>query len=130
MNRVLAILRARWFLTLVGALLLAALVWFIGPLVAVSDYRPLASDNVRLVCVVLIMIALMIAWGLANLLGQMQARQQNQRLVQAVAAEADERSTSENAGRDEEIAKIDERFRSALATLKQSRAPIPETPRT
>jgi type VI secretion system protein ImpL len=117
MNRVLAILRARWFLTLVGALLLAALVWFIGPLVAVSDYRPLAGDTVRLVCVVVIMIA----WGLANLLGQMRARQQNQRLVQAVAAEADEHSTSENAAREEEIAKIDERFRSALATLKQSR---------
>lgn len=117
MNRVLAILRERWFLTLVGALLLAALVWFIGPLVAVSDYRPLAGDTVRLVCVVVIMIA----WGLANLLGQVRARQQNQRLVQAVAAEADEHSTSENAAREEEIAKIDERFRSALATLKQSR---------
>ena len=56
MKRVLAILRERWFLTLVGALLLAALVWFIGPLVAVSDYRPLAGDTVRLVCVVVIMI--------------------------------------------------------------------------
>jgi type VI secretion system protein ImpL len=117
MNRILAVLKARWFLTLVGALLLAALVWFIGPLIAVADYRPLASDTARLVCVVLIMIA----WGLANLLGQMQARQQNQRMIEAVTAETGERSTLEDTGREEEIAKIDERFRSALATLKQSR---------
>ena len=34
---ILAVLTARWFLTLVGAAILALLIWFFGPLLAVAD---------------------------------------------------------------------------------------------
>jgi type VI secretion system protein ImpL len=114
MKRAGMVLRARWFLTLIGALLLAALVWLLGPLIAVADYRPLASDTVRLVCVVVILIT----WGIFNLFAQLRDRQQNEGLVEAVASD---RPAPESVAHDEEVAVIGERFRHALATLKQSR---------
>ena len=56
---ILAVLTARWFLTLVGAAILAALIWYFGPLLAVADQKPLASDFNRLLAI----LGITLLWG-------------------------------------------------------------------
>jgi len=46
---ILSVLTARWFVTLIGAIILALVVWFVGPLIAVGNVRPLDSEIIRLI---------------------------------------------------------------------------------
>jgi len=63
MKRILGILTAKWFITLLGAIALSLIVWFIGPLIAVADSRPLDSEIVRLIVV----MGIVFVWGLINI---------------------------------------------------------------
>ena len=51
-------------LSLLGALLLAGLIWFGGPLISVADYAPLEGTGVRLtiVFVLFLIVGGLIAW--------------------------------------------------------------------
>ena len=44
MNTILNIFKSRWFIGITGLLAVAALIWYLGPLVAVAGETPLASD--------------------------------------------------------------------------------------
>ena len=79
-----AVLTARWFLSLLGCVLLAVLVWFFGDLLAISEARPLAGDTAKLV--VILVIALL--WGASNLWAQARARRRNTQLVAELSAPA------------------------------------------
>ena len=43
MKKILAILKNRWFVSLLGLLAVAVLVWFLGPLIAIAGAVPLAG---------------------------------------------------------------------------------------
>jgi type VI secretion system protein ImpL len=107
-----AIVTARWFVTLVGAVLLAALVWWFGPLLAIGDARPLSSELSRLVTILVISIL----WGASNLWAQHRARRQNAQLVEQIAAPPPE---ADPAG--EEVAELRARFEEALGKLRRRR---------
>ena len=127
MRRLVEILVARWFVTLIGALILALLIWFLGPLIAIAEYRPLEGEVARFVAVLVVMMV----WGLANLWSQHKARQSNARMVGelgggggagevAVAAGAPAPS-AEAVASDEEVALLRERLQEALDLLKKAR---------
>ena len=78
---ILAVLTARWFLTLVGAAILAALIWYFGPLLAVADQKPLASDFNRLLAI----LGITLLWGVSNLWSLRRSHARGQALVEAVA---------------------------------------------
>ena len=99
---------ARYAAIVAGALALAALVWWAGPLVAIGDARPLDPTWIRVILVVLILgVAIgTIGWELFR------------RSRAAKALEDALTKTEENSG---DAAVLSEGMRDALATLKKSR---------
>lgn len=56
----LRVLISRWFLTLVLVLGLSALIWLFGPRLSFDEARPFASEGVRLV----VIVVLLVLWGI------------------------------------------------------------------
>lgn len=56
----LRVLISRWFLTLVLVLVLSALIWLFGPRLSFDEVRPFASEGVRLV----VIVVLLVLWGI------------------------------------------------------------------
>ena len=109
---VLSVLHARWFWSLVGAVILSLLIWYFGDLVAIGQVHPFGSAVARLVAI----LCIAVAWGAWNLLAQARARRSNDRLVAALvepAAKAEPGSA--------EHAEIERRFVTALDQLRRSR---------
>ncbi|MFS2159542.1 type VI secretion system membrane subunit TssM [Pseudomonas sp. Pseusp122] len=108
-----AFLRKTWVWTLLVALLLALLVWFVGPLLAVDDYKFWETPTSRLITV----SGLFLAWGLTLVFGNWRA-----------GVLKKEREESEGGkARIARIQKIDKehrevkgRFKDALKILKTS----------
>ncbi len=112
MRTIFAAVFNRW--TLLGVLLLAllAVLWIIGPLVAVGSWRPLESTTARWVstAAVLLTTLLIVVWRIVkDKLG-------NAKVVDQLAA-APPAAASESA----EMKAVRERFAQALATLKNAR---------
>ena len=109
-------LTARWFLSLLGTLALAALVWFIGPLIAVAGSAPLESVTAR-VWVIVLLFVLWAAWQLTALL---LARRRNRALVEQLAAPGAEPVDAAGQASAEELDTLRRRFDEALTLLKGS----------
>jgi len=56
------ILKFRWFLTLIGVLLLCLLIWFAGPYFAFADVQPFAATTGRLVAILIVVLAWALWW--------------------------------------------------------------------
>ncbi|WP_322047511.1 type VI secretion system membrane subunit TssM [Paraburkholderia sp. J67] len=56
----LSFLWSRWFLALLGLLVLALLIWFIGPFVAFGGLKPLASVGLRVVVIALLLAGVLL----------------------------------------------------------------------
>jgi type VI secretion system protein ImpL len=111
MKRILSVLSAKWFVTLIGAIALSLVVWFLGPLIAVADARPLESELVRIVVVMLILVA----WGLINIFSRVKQAKTNEKMVATLSEkEATSAETSE------EIAQLRKRLEEALGLLRKS----------
>lgn len=68
MQKFLSMLFSRRALAIVGVVMLALLVWFIGPLVAFDTLHPLASVGSRLVTIVLLLMFLalwLVNWSMS-----------------------------------------------------------------
>ena len=74
-----------WVLAALLLLLLLALIWVIGPLVAVADWRPLEGESARWVAsaVVVAMAAAVVGWR------TWRARSGNEKVVQAAFEDAE-----------------------------------------
>lgn len=108
-----AFLRKTWVWSLLLVLALALLIWFIGPLLAVDDYRFWESATSRLLSI----SALCLLWGLAMVFASWKATARKK-------AEEDDADAQERLRRegliDEEQAELRQRFKDALRTLKRS----------
>mgnify|MGYP006268990567 CR=1 FL=1 len=117
MRAIKALFTARWFLTLIGALILSAIVWFVGPLIAIADVYPLTADWVRMVVILVILVI----WGLWNLFAVMRQRKREAELEEGLAeagrTEAGKGAADASA---EEIKILNERLDEAVETLKRS----------
>ncbi|MBV8605535.1 MAG: type VI secretion system membrane subunit TssM [Pelomonas sp.] len=107
MKKVFAILFAPLALTIYGLLLLAALIWWVGPLLAFGEHHPFDSILSRAMTIVgllvlVVLIAALRAW---------RRRRTNAALVQGM------KSASAS---DREAQLLDQRFAEALATLQDS----------
>jgi len=56
---IMSVLFSGWFLSLIGAIVLSLLVWFVGPLIAIAEARPLDADWVRMVVILVILVQIM-----------------------------------------------------------------------
>ncbi|WP_347265996.1 type VI secretion system membrane subunit TssM [Paracoccus sp. (in: a-proteobacteria)] len=102
---------SRGFWTFVGLALLAAAIWFYGPLISIGQAAPLESEAVRALC----LGAILVLWLLILLLGQMRAARRNRMFVTELAAPAAEPAAPDAA------AEIGSKFHDILATLARSR---------
>ena len=100
---------SRWLLTGIGALLLALLAWFFGPLLAFLE--PIGAR-----AAVVAVIAL--AWFCANVLMSYRRRRTDQALAAGVTAGAMDPSAAASA---EEVAALRDKLTGAMALLKRAR---------
>lgn len=109
-------LKSRWFWGALGVIALAAVIYFLGPLFAFGDWRPLESEAARYIFILL----LAIAWLVRRVLKLISDRKAEQSIVEGVveAAPAAEPQPDVSA---EELATIKGRFEEAIDVLKQSR---------
>jgi type VI secretion system protein ImpL len=99
-------LTSRWTLSFIGAALLAAIVWFLGPLLGVLE-----SWMVRAAaCAVIVLV-----WALANFLLDRRRKQADQALAEGVAA-----IDPGEAARAEEVASLRDKLTTALALLRRA----------
>ncbi|MDK8874864.1 type VI secretion system membrane subunit TssM [Paracoccus sp. SSJ] len=102
---------SRGFWTFVGLALLAAAIWFYGPLVSVGEAAPLESAEVRALC----LGAILVLWLLILLVGQIRAARRNRMFVTELAAPPPLPDAPDAA------AEIGGKFQEILATLARSR---------
>lgn len=103
-----------WLLTLLALLILAVLVWWVGPLIRIGAWAPLASELARAILIALLVLAVLLRWAVRRWRARSASRRLTDGLVKAsapAAAQADD-------GEQQVLAK---RFTEAVATLRQMR---------
>ncbi len=103
----------RWVFSVLGLLLVALLIWFVGPLIAIGGWEPLASSESRLLAILVVFVL----WAIKTIWSIVRAAQNNAQVVNALstAPDADDKAS------EEEVAVLRERFREALARLKKAK---------
>ncbi|GAA4333571.1 type VI secretion system membrane subunit TssM [Pigmentiphaga soli] len=119
MKKILSILFHPLLLTLIGFLLLALLIWWVGPLVAVGRYHPLDTETARLIAigVVLLLILLRMAWR------AWRASRANQALFDGLRGQARKEAAVPlgPSASEAEVQALSQRFEQAVAVLRQAR---------
>lgn len=108
---------APWFISLIGVLILALVIWFFGPLIAVGEVRPFDSELVRLI----IVMVLVVLWGLLNLFFVMRAKKTDEKMVEEIAESQDDETDLTDGAAQEEIDLLKTRLQEAMVELKRSK---------
>lgn len=115
MSKILSVLKARWFITLIGAIILSLLVWFLGPLIAIADFRPFETIVARAATIA----AILVIWAFACLIGALRRKKANDAIAEGIAAApANDTVAAESA---EEVSVLKERLQEAVGLLKQAK---------
>ncbi|MDE3011938.1 MAG: type VI secretion system membrane subunit TssM [Pseudomonadota bacterium] len=108
MNKVLQYLLHPLAFALYGFLLLAALIWWVAPLIPLGGHHPFDGSGARLLAILL----LALLWGLVLLIGWLRRRRANAALVEGLRGGA--------SAADREVQVLDKRFSEALQVLEES----------
>ncbi|GAB1261912.1 type VI secretion system membrane subunit TssM [Aurantivibrio plasticivorans] len=115
MRRFIDFITQGWFLSLLGIILLALIIWFVGPLIAIADFKPLASDLVR-VCIIFVIL---VAWGLNNLRRQVKEQKNEKQVAESLMEDSIQSGpAAEKANPDEKI--LTKRLKDAISMLQAS----------
>jgi type VI secretion system protein ImpL len=117
MKRLFGIFKKRWFLSLLGLVALAALIWFLGPLFAFAGREPLADPIHR----VLLISAMFLLWLIRVLWKWLATNRANLQLLRQMAHAAPPSESAVEKESAEEVAGLRRRFEEALAVLKKAR---------
>ncbi len=108
------VLSNRWLLGALGVLAAALVIWFVGQVLALGEWRPLESAVSRLVAIV----AVAFGWAALEAMRIVRARKANAQLLEGIAGGAADDAESRSG---DEIALLRSRMREAVETLKQAR---------
>jgi type VI secretion system protein ImpL len=111
----LAAVKSGIFITVLGLLALALLIWFGGPLLAIAGYEPLATATARLLT--LLIIALI--WGGSHYIKGLRESRSHRQAVDTLLNGEDHQQHDEFAKRDIDV--LRERMQKALDILKHAR---------
>ncbi|WP_460240142.1 type VI secretion system membrane subunit TssM [Aurantivibrio infirmus] len=122
MSRFFAFISQGWLLALLGIILLSLIIWFIGPLVAISDYKPLASENIRLATIFIAFIL----WGLNNLRVRNKSQKTEQAFAKNLMAEETKETKDSKKDKNDRVKTQDEevlakRLNDAIRMLQSSK---------
>jgi type VI secretion system protein ImpL len=118
MKRFFALVFRPAVLMVLGALCLALLIWFGGPLIAIADWRPLQSQTARIVLILVLLLLWLgkLAWN------ALRARMANRKLFEALGGKGEGAATSGGPAADAaQVAEVRSRFDQAMAQMKESR---------
>ncbi|SFG09877.1 type VI secretion system protein ImpL [Duganella sp. CF458] len=116
-KKLLACLLNRWVIALLGLLALSLLIWFVGPLIAIADYRPLEPGAIRAA-----LIALAILFYIGKQLWKLlKARRANARLMDGLLKQPASQASAVDPVAAEELATLGKRFADAIVVLKKAR---------
>ncbi len=123
MKKILNVLKNPWLIGITGILAIAALIWYLGPLIAVAGQTPLASDLGRVVTIMTIGGA----FGIYRLVEYVGSLRRNRDMLAGLAEQAGlsgqgaAGSSDAKAARDQQQKKQEEEIASAeeISTLKQ-----------
>ncbi|MBX2809308.1 MAG: type VI secretion system membrane subunit TssM [Cellvibrionaceae bacterium] len=111
MKKAFLLILTPWFLSLIAIILIALIIWFIGPLIAIAEYKPLNSETVRLSFIFM----LLIGWGLNNLRENKKSKNEKQQATQEII-EKNTAISKNTKNPDEAI--LAQRFNDAIKTLQ------------
>ncbi|WP_293002718.1 type VI secretion system membrane subunit TssM [Nevskia sp.] len=118
MGKILGVFKSRWFMTLIGLLLLSLLIWFGGPYLGIGDSEPLSSPIVRLV-VIIVILAIWLGWLLFQ---QARERAKTRQMAGDLAGQDAKTSGNDRDDRSQsERTALQARFQEAVDTLRKSR---------
>lgn len=106
-EKTIKIVTNKWFIQTIGLLIVACIIWFVGPIVAISDAYFLETISSRLLVILLVMFV----WGGYQYTKYYLAHKNDRKFA--------ENLTLHNAKKDEENA-IQDRFNDAISTLKMA----------
>jgi type VI secretion system protein ImpL len=112
----LSLLKNRAFLVAIGLVLLALLIWFVGPYFAFADYKPLESVVARLVAIII----LAVGYAIYVQLRALRNARAGEQLAKAVSRE-DGAGGAPGAASAGDSAQLRKRFEEAVEALKQSK---------
>ena len=118
-KKVLSFLLNRWVVSVVGLLLLALLIWYLGPHISIAGFQPLADETTQIVTIGVIVLL----WSLNALRVFLRDRKTNQNVIEGLTGDAfgaPEADPTDVASA-EEVETVRQRFRDALATLKKAK---------
>jgi len=104
----------RWLVPVLGLLALSLVIWFLGPLIILGQYEPLASATARWLLIGLL-FALWIGFRVLRIL---QARRNAAKVMQGLVAVAPDAASVATA---EELASLKQRMDEALELLKRAK---------
>jgi len=117
----LAILKNRTVLILIGLALVALLLWFVGPYFAFADYKPLESVTARLVAI----LVLVAVWAVIVQVRLLRSSRASSKLAsEVVAQETGEGGADKDAasrGSSADAAQLRKRFEEAVDALKKTK---------
>jgi len=116
MQTILKIIRNSWFISILGLIAIAAIIWFIGPLIAIAGQEPFVPALNRFIAIGVVLLI----WGLIKLKQYISALKKNQQMLESVATPAEEIDT---AGQEsaEELELLQRRLNDAMEILKESK---------
>ena len=113
MNFIKRIFRSRWFTSFLACLLVAVLIWFVGPLFGIGTMHPFETEVARYISIG----ALFVLWLITNLIRELNATRKERELTEEIAAPDPAAVASA-----EEVALLSDRLSEALKTLKRDKA--------
>lgn len=116
MKKLLALLFHPWLLLTLGLLAVALLIWFIGPLVAIGELRPLESVNARLIAIALPVLTVLLRSGWRA----WKARRTQRKMMDSLLTHAPSTPAAPSVA-ETEVATLTQRFEEAIKTLRQVR---------
>ena len=117
MMKLLNFIKQRWFISLLGIIALALLIWFVGPLFAFAKYEPLEPETNRLYLI----SAFVLIWLTIQIWSFFKAKNQNNQILAALATSSEPSLSPEHQASKEEIETLKDRLQEALEILKKTR---------
>jgi type VI secretion system protein ImpL len=117
MMKLLNFIKQRWFISLLGIIALALLIWFVGPLFAFAKYEPLEPETNRLYLI----SAFVLIWLTIQIWSFFKAKNQNNQILAALATSSEPSLSPEHQATKEEIETLKDRLQEALEILKKTR---------
>jgi type VI secretion system protein ImpL len=117
MKKLISLVFNRWVVALLGLCAVGVLIWFVGPLLAIAQYRPLESELSRttLISIIVFLYVAKLLWKVVE------AKRANAGLMEGLIKQVGQQGASESHPGAEEIATLGKRFEEAVIVLKQAR---------